>query len=164
MMASDHAFVEGEVLTTKDLSAKWNAGSKTIAAWCKDGYISGAAKEASFPGRWLIPRTSNRPLDQLLVRELLWQIVEFQNGRISEIDLTTWGIPVADVNGCIKALLDNDYLVQLGDKPVIRISCKGLLLLGRKKGALSTSEPPVVLMWAASVGGVFAGSLIDQLV
>lgn len=163
-MANDHAFVEGEVLTTKELSAKWNASSKTIAAWCKDGFVIGASKEAVFPWRWLIPRTSNRPLDQLLVRELLWQIVEFQNRRISEIDLTSWGIPVGDVNGCVRALLDNDYLVQLGDRPAIRISCKGLLLLGRKEGARSASEPPVVLMWTASAGGVFFGSLIDQLI
>ena len=163
-MTSDHAFAEAEVLTTKELSAKWNTSSKTIAAWCKNGYVIVASKETVFPGRWLIPRTSNRPLDRLLVRELLWQVVEYQNGRISEIDLTSWGIPAEDVNGCIRALLDNDYLVRLGDRPAIRISCKGLLLLGRKEGTRSASEPPVVLMWTASAGGAFFGSLIDQLI
>ena len=163
-MSNEHPVTENDCLTTKEMSEKWNVDYNVIASWCRDGYVSGAEKETSFPWRWRIPRNAERPLDVQVIFELLWQIVELQNGCIARVDLSAWGIPIEDNESCITSLLINGYLVHADESSPIRISNRGLRLLGRNGRIHDNSDSPLVLKWSAEMGGRFVGSILSHLV
>lgn len=108
-MTKSYKLVEETKRTTAECAEKWNADKRDVSAWCRADLIYGAVKETSFPFRWIIPCDAKRPIDACIIRELLWQIIELENERISEIDVSVWGIPAVDVAGCIQSLKDADY-------------------------------------------------------
>lgn len=126
--------------------------------------ISGAVKETSFPFRWIIPCGAKRPIDACIIRELLWQIIELENERISEIDVSAWGIPTVDIAGCIKSLKDADYLAFSQEGVGLQITKKGLALIGRGQHGKPLEETPTALKWTADAVGIIAGSAIDQII
>lgn len=126
--------------------------------------IYGAVKETSFPFRWIIPCDAKRPIDACIIRELLWQIIELENERISEIDVSVWGIPAVDVAGRIQSLKDADYLAFSQEGVGLQITKKGLALIGRGQHDKAMNETPTALKWTADAVGIIAGSAIDQII
>lgn len=162
-MSQDYELVEANAHTTRELAEKWAASEKDIASWCKSGLIGGATKQSTFPWRWLIPFDAKRPLDSRVIRELLWQILELQNNRIVELDITCWGIPLSDIPACVQALVDAGYLRELKNSQQIRLSNKAFSVLGRKIGGRIDSDSLEPLVLKAAVAGSFVGAVIKQL-
>ena len=163
-MSQTHELVEANEHTTCELAVKWAAKPDVVASWCRSGLIEGAVKQSTFPWRWVIPSDAKRPLDSCVIRELLWQILEFQNSRITELDLTRWGIPLSDIPWCVPALVKASYLLELkeGQKP--QLSNKALALLGRKASDNTETTRVEPLVYASSAAGAFVGSMIKQLI
>lgn len=76
-------------MDTKTAAEIWHSTSKEVADWCKNDLVPGAEKTR---GKWIIPNDARRPLDRKLQKELLWQLLLKQNGAVTRIDLTAWGI------------------------------------------------------------------------
>lgn len=163
-MAKSYKLVEETKRTTAECAEKWNADKRDVSAWCRADLISGAVKETSFPFRWIIPCDAKRPIDACIIRELLWQIIELENGRISEIDVSAWGIPAVDVAGCIQSLKNADYLAFSQEGAGLQVTKRGLALIGRGQHSEALKETPTALKWTADAVGIMAGSAIDTFI
>lgn len=161
---ADSKLVIADRLTTKQFADRWKTGRSTVAAWCKQGLISEVRKDG-FRKSWSIPADAKRPLDRPLIRELIWQVVEQQNGRIEKIDLTEWGIELDDVPGYIQALIDDCCLRRRSDhSTVLCITQRGMQMIGRRSGADSAAPLSGPLVWVSVAGGSFIGAAIKQIV
>ena len=159
---SSQAILGMKRFTAEQTADNWHASVADVRSWCKSNYIDGAVKSKTFPFAWKIPANAKRPIDEPLIRELLWQLIEFQNKRIAEVDLSDWGIPPCDIGGCCQALANEAYL----DTSVIssaHLTKKALSILGREGCDASSNEPPKVLIWGAAAVGTAACSAANQL-
>lgn len=154
---ADVLTAEMTMLGTEQMAQRWHTTSDKVRAWCKRGFVTGVKKEGSFPFRWLIPSNAKRPIDESLLREVLRQIVEFQNLLITEVDLTEWGIPLGDARSCIYTLVESGYL-KVVDGSTTVLTRKGISTLCRLAPAGGVESMPTVLAWTADAGGQFAGS------
>lgn len=148
--------------TVAQASERWNASKDDVRKWCNNGFVCGARKAEKFPFGWMIPALAKRPIDLNLARELLWQCIELQNKRVSEFDLTNWGVIAEDIGEYIDSLGAAGYLRGAPDAYIV--TERGLTLLGRNGKPSSAKDVPEVLIWTASVGGAFAGTAIKQAV
>lgn len=150
-------------MNTKEAAEKWGCGTDEVRGWCRSGYINGATKEK---GRWVIPQNAKRPIDRKMQREILWRILEVQNGERRVVQLTEWGIPDIDLPGSIGSLFDlclrvregatKEELSGWGD---VCITGMGMRLLGRKNNCMDNLDAvPKVLTWTVSLAGTFAAS------
>lgn len=118
-----------KTMTTSEAAGKWNATTRSVAAWCKDGLIGGARKTY----RWLIPVDALRPIDKKLAREIIWSIVEVELGLLEHPDLTEWGIRHDQIARYLESLVNEGYLEKCSpdNDADIRITKKGFALIGR---------------------------------
>ena len=163
-MAESYKLVEKTKRTVVECAEMWKADKRDVTAWCRADLIPGAAKEETFPFRWTIPSDAKRPIDACVIKELLWQIIELENGRISKIDVSAWGIPATDVAGCIQSLGDAEYLTFSQDGNDLQITKRVLVVLGRDQRGKSSKEAPTALRWTADAVGIIAGSAIGRIV
>lgn len=155
---SNNLLIDAPVLNVKQIAEKWNADSDNVRSWCKQGFVPGAKKSASFPFLWLIPSDAERPIDGVLIHEVLKQIVELQNSQIMEIDLTAWGIPLRNTCQCVSRLVEAGYL-STTDASAIELTRKGVSFLCCSSSHESKTTP-IALLWTAEAAGKFGGGLI----
>lgn len=160
-MTSNHV-LETSTLTVEVASKKWNASLAAVRKWCKAGYVKDAAKSSTFPFGWCIPADAKRPIDDCLIREVLWQIVELQNHRIEKLDLTEWDIQAQDLDDYLSMIADNGFIVI--KESSMRLTKKGLASIGRGKPMDGDGRQTVILTLAAPGAGAFFGSAFKQLI
>lgn len=156
---SNNLLIDASVLNVKQIAEKWNADSDSVRSWCKQGFVPGAKKSDSFPFLWLIPSDAERPIDDMLIHEVLKQIVELQNSQIREIDLTAWGIPLKDTYQCVSRLAEAGYL-STTDTSTIKLTRKGVSFFCCHPSSNESRAAPVALLWTAEAAGKFGGSFI----
>ena len=135
-------------MNTSEAAILWKAGVNDVRSWCRNGEIAGTSKEH---GKWVIPDDARRPLDKRLQTELLWRILELQQGIRTRLDLTDWGIRDADLPEYVTSLfglclrsnreLEHQMIEGWND---IGITEMGMKLLGRKEMSLELKIPPIV--------------------
>ena len=150
-------------LTAEQVADNWHASVADVRSWCKSNYIDGAVKSKTFPFAWEIPADAKRPIDEPLICELLWKLIELQNDCIAAIDLSDWGIPLCDIEGCYQALANESFL-DASEVHSAHLTKKALLALGREGCSSSSKEPITVLMWGAAAVGAAMGNAAKQLI
>lgn len=150
-------------MDTKQAMERWNCDIRAVREWCREGVIDGAAK--SKRGSWIIPDDAKRPLDRSLSREILWSIVEWQNGCVSRIDLTGWGVSRTEVLAYLKAL-ERDNCLELEEDDTagsssLRITKRGFSLIGR--GGKTEPIIPSAARIVTTLSGKFVGALLDEM-
>lgn len=161
MIVLEDGVLGQSTLSTQEAAKKWNTTPECVRSWCKSKHVSGALKSKSFPFAWSIPADAKRPIDAAIIRELLWQIVEFQNSQLVAFDLSEWGISDSDVSGCIGVLADAGYLVPK-DESSYRLSRRALAVVGRSLDKEEKRDALPILAWCAA-SGTFAGAFVKQL-
>ncbi len=156
--------LEASSLNAKQAAHKWKAAPENVRKWCRNGYVEGASKSSSFPFAWSIPANARRPIDELLMREALWQIVELQNNRIRELDLTEWGVLHLENDDLLLSLGEGWLLQSEGDGSGWSLTRKGFAILDRGGSGTGDEKTPKIINWIASGAGAFAGSAIKQIV
>lgn len=149
-------------MDTKAAAERWQSSVSDVRAWCRDGNIVGAKKENR---RWDIPDKAKRPIDRRLQREILWRLLEVQQGERRTLQLTDWGVPDDDIPGYVEPLFElclraNEDAHGWDD---IQITAMGLRLLGRVSAA-DRSQVPEVLTWGASLAGTFTAAFAVEAV
>lgn len=154
-------------MDTKTASIRWNCTVGDIREWCRDGKVLEAKKER---GRWVIPDDAMRPLDRKLQKEILWQILEFENDNSCRIDLTQWGInddSIVDYLSslfplCLRRRCDSNR--PINKLAELQITDLGLAIAGRRYDAETADRVPKVIQWSAQVTGIFAASFVNSMI
>lgn len=150
--------------STQELADEWHTSRDSVREWCKAGYIPGARKDRRGNTAWSIPTDARRPIDSVLIREVLWQILESKDSIPSDLDFTDWGISLHAIPELIQILSSSGYLKPLVKDRLPSLTRKGYSILGRYGRSAENASLPVPLQWLSTAGGTFVGSAVKQLI
>lgn len=154
-------------MDTKTAAEKWKCNISDIREWCRSGRIEEAHKEK---GRWIIPNDAKRPLDRRLQKEILWQILKYENNSVCRIDLTQWGIDDSSIPDYLSLLLplclrkrmsNNEPINNLSE---IELTELGFAIVGYGRNSALSNQVPRIIGWSAQAAGIFAASFTTTMI